>query len=74
MKEPLGRFVDGFKPENQLLNHSAQAKSRQTVQYTTIHEAKTAIRRVAWNPNPHCGTWAAAATASGLIRIEDLGI
>lgn len=39
-----------------------------------IHEARTRITAAAWNPNIEYGWWAAAAMASGLVKVMDLGI
>ncbi|KAI1844288.1 hypothetical protein JX266_009579 [Neoarthrinium moseri] len=39
----------------------------------TIHDPLTRISAVTWNPNIQFSWWAAAATASGLVRIMDLG-
>ncbi|KAK3187331.1 hypothetical protein K4F52_003962 [Lecanicillium sp. MT-2017a] len=38
-----------------------------------MQDAGTRISAVAWNPNDGYGCWAAAAMASGLVRILDLG-
>ena len=38
-----------------------------------IFEPLTRITAVAWNPNAEYGCWAAAATASGLLKVMDLG-
>ncbi|KAF4122342.1 hypothetical protein GMORB2_7334 [Geosmithia morbida] len=39
-----------------------------------VHEPGTRITAVQWNPNEAYGCWAAAATASGLVKIMDLGL
>lgn len=39
-----------------------------------VHEPLTRITVVDWNPNGEYGCWAAAATASGLVRVIDLGL
>ena len=39
-----------------------------------IHEPLSRITVVRWNPNRLFGHWAAAAMASGLVRIMDLGV
>ncbi|KAG8626513.1 hypothetical protein KVT40_005458 [Elsinoe batatas] len=68
----IARFVEGFKPELSMILKPTD--SRNPTLFTTIHEAQTAITEVAWNPNLGCGGWIAAGTASGLLRVEDLGI
>ncbi|PHH59901.1 hypothetical protein CDD81_2389 [Ophiocordyceps australis] len=39
-----------------------------------VHEPGTRITAVEWNPNEGYGCWAAAAMASGLVRVLDLGL
>ena len=39
-----------------------------------LQDAGTRISAIAWNPNDGYGCWAAAAMASGLVRVMDLGI
>ncbi|ODA77260.1 hypothetical protein RJ55_06887 [Drechmeria coniospora] len=39
-----------------------------------VHELGTRITVVEWNPNVEYGCWAAAAMASGLVRVMDLGL
>ncbi|KAI1345274.1 WD40-repeat-containing domain protein [Xylariaceae sp. FL0016] len=39
-----------------------------------VNDPQTRITAVAWNPNPQYSWWAAAAMASGLVRIMDLGV
>ncbi|KAG5980364.1 hypothetical protein E4U55_004104 [Claviceps digitariae] len=39
-----------------------------------VYEPLSRITSIEWNPNPNFGCWAAAATASGLVRIMDLGL
>lgn len=40
----------------------------------TNYEERSAITALDWNPNPNCGTLAAAGTGTGLLRVEDLGV
>jgi transcription factor C subunit 6 len=68
---PLGRFSEGFKPED--ISHD-ENKGKANPPMAVIYEDMGAISRVSWNPNGRCCTWAVAATHSGLLRIEDLGI
>ena len=39
-----------------------------------VYEPLSRITVVEWNPNPGFGCWAAAAMASGLVRVIDLGL
>lgn len=39
-----------------------------------IYDATTRVTVVEWNPNDGFGCWAAAAMASGLVRVLDLGL
>jgi transcription factor C subunit 6 len=74
LREPLCRIVDGYKMIKAGAGSSEErAKGRNSASTTiAVHEQLTAITKVAWNPNLRFGTWAAAATASGIVRIEDI--
>jgi transcription factor C subunit 6 len=61
----LSRFLDGIKAEHVLPGGPASIQ---------VHEEKTTIMALAWNPNLHVAGWAAAAMADGLIRIEDIAV
>jgi transcription factor C subunit 6 len=39
-----------------------------------VHEPRTRITVVEWNPNKRFGSWAAVAMGSGLVRVMDLGL
>jgi transcription factor C subunit 6 len=73
LKKPLGRFVEGFKVVSSVLTEEKLTKNGNP-KFTVVYEENSAVNRVSWNPNLVSGTWAAAATVSGLIRIEDLGL
>ncbi|KAJ9649558.1 hypothetical protein H2201_007166 [Coniosporium apollinis] len=76
LENPLIRITDGFKieqpglihPDNQFHNVADGSV------YSTIFEEETAVTQVCWNPNLHCGGWAAAGMGSGLLRVEDLAL
>jgi transcription factor C subunit 6 len=70
---PLGRFVEGFKMASSVMSEE-KPTSNNNPRFTVVHEENSAVNRVSWNPNLVSGTWAAAATVSGLIRIEDLAL
>jgi len=74
LRDPLCRIVDGYKMVKAGAGSSEErAKGRNGASNTiTVHEELTAITKVSWNPNLRFGTWAAAATASGIVRIEDM--
>jgi transcription factor C subunit 6 len=74
LNNPLGRFIDGYRVERLVSPNTTKPNFSQAIPYSTIHEARTAITKVSWNPNLSFGTWAVAATGSGLVRIEDLAI
>ena len=73
----LSRLVTGFRLEDTRAEgglfprtEPKGAEERQLV--TTIYERETAITNITWNPNLEAGGWAAAATSSGLLLVEDL--
>jgi transcription factor C subunit 6 len=39
-----------------------------------VHEPLSRVTAMAWNPNLECATWAVFGMASGLVRIQDIGI
>jgi transcription factor C subunit 6 len=73
LRHPFGRFVEGFRVESNVFQED-KLNTHGNPRFTVIYEENTAVNRVCWNPNLICGTWAAAATVSGLIRIEDLAL
>lgn len=78
LREPLVRIVDGFKIERANTGNASMEKGKKKAvlggNTITIHEEKTAVTKVAWNPNLRFGTWAAAGMVSGLVRIENLAV
>jgi transcription factor C subunit 6 len=74
LAKPLGRFVEGFKVVSSTLTDEKPNQNGNAPRFTVIHEEKSAVNRISWNPNVVSGSWAAAATVSGLVRIEDLGV
>jgi transcription factor C subunit 6 len=86
LSKPLIRFTEGYKLQvpdfsqhnrtnNTNTNKASRAKnSESSIAFVTVYEEDTAITTVCWNPNLSCGTWAAAGMASGLVRVEDLGV
>ncbi|KAF2153772.1 hypothetical protein K461DRAFT_115891 [Myriangium duriaei CBS 260.36] len=69
--EGVVRITEGYRAESILLlkDHESLPKG-----INAIHEAQSAATAVAWNPNLHVGGWIAAGMASGLLRIEDVGV
>ncbi|KAK6512376.1 hypothetical protein TWF481_001264 [Arthrobotrys musiformis] len=61
------RILDGFKPE-MVVHRNRVAVG---LPFYTYH---TNITKVGWNNNLGYGTWAAAGTGSGLVRIEDVSL
>ena len=74
------RFSDGFKVENpgaRETKKEAEARKRNGetgFKPMIVYEEKTSITALAWNPNMHCGGWAAAGMGSGLLRVEDIAL
>jgi transcription factor C subunit 6 len=84
------RILQGFKkeknpnPRNDVAAAKKTAKKGKGKAATTsagpetskevINESLTRLTAVQWNPNQGYGCWAAAAMASGLVRIMDLGL
>ncbi|KAF2398409.1 hypothetical protein EJ06DRAFT_513418 [Trichodelitschia bisporula] len=72
---PLVRFMLGYKLQKSILDQDSRPNNtKEGVLFTTVHEPKTAVTQVDWNPNLCCGTWAAAGMGSGLLRVEDIGL
>lgn len=42
--------------------------------HAQAYPEESSITQVCWNPNTLCGGWAAAGTACGLVRVEDVAI
>jgi len=70
----IARILEGHKCEQiRLFNtEDAFAHRENGAIYATVHELKSTVVTVAWNPNIHVGGWVAAGMASGLLRIEDV--
>ncbi|KAK6349162.1 hypothetical protein TWF730_009915 [Orbilia blumenaviensis] len=61
------RILDGFKPE-MVVHRNRVAVG---LPFYTYH---TNVTKVCWNNNLKYGTWAAAGTGSGLVRVEDVSL
>ncbi|MCJ1473786.1 hypothetical protein MMC13_002437 [Lambiella insularis] len=72
-REGTSRITEGYKVESLRIIKTEKGNSYGNP-YVTIHEEETGITQVAWNPNLHCGGWAAAGMGTGLVRVEDLAI
>ena len=72
----VSRITEGYKVETlDLFKGRREDKmGKDGVGHTTIYEEEMGIMQVSWNPNLHCGGWAAAGMGSGLIRVEDIAI
>ncbi|KAF2235417.1 hypothetical protein EV356DRAFT_500282 [Viridothelium virens] len=74
------RFSDGFKVEvagtKEPKKEAEKKKPKVDLGFTplTVYEEKSCITALAWNPNLHCGGWAAAGMGSGLLRVEDIAL
>ena len=73
LSKPMGRFIEGFKMKAvSLASESFANSTKDGKTLSVVYGLSNGITRVSWNPNLKCGAWAAAATATGLVRIEDL--
>ena len=74
--EGVSRVLDGFKVEtvNMARTLVGDKRIKDGSVYATIYEEETGVTQVVWNPNLHCGGWAAAGLGSGLVRVEDLAL
>ncbi|KAI9660898.1 MAG: hypothetical protein M1821_009225 [Bathelium mastoideum] len=74
------RFSEGFKVESAGSHHHKEEMERRRkdgetgFNPLTVYEEKSAVTALAWNPNLHCGGWAAAGMGSGLLRVEDIAL
>ena len=75
-RKGISRITEGYKVENLRLLKSGKEKLKlkDANPYSTIHEEESGVTQVAWNPNLHCGGWAAAGMGCGLVRVENLAI
>ncbi|MCJ1402553.1 hypothetical protein MMC11_005773 [Xylographa trunciseda] len=75
-REGMSRITEGYKVEtvDYLKSSKVKLKGRDGTVLATVYEEESGVTQVAWNPNLHCGGWAAAGMGSGLVRIEDLAI
>jgi transcription factor C subunit 6 len=78
LEQPLVRITEGYKA---LQTGIAQTKASlnkkgnpEVGRSISIFEELTAVTALAWNPNLKTGTWSVAGMASGLLRVEDVGI
>lgn len=65
------RFTEGFKPTR---DPNPRVFREGLLTTLTVYEAKSAITHLVWNPNVLCGSWAVAAMADGIVRVEDLAV
>lgn len=73
--QPLVRITEGYKAHQTGMQYPDSTKRyKEGAKFITIFEEKSAISRLAWNPNLKFGAWAVAGTNSGLLRVEDLGV
>ena len=75
--EPLARsrgivrLTENYKAEKAQAT-STTPRGEEGLVFTTLYEEASAAKAVAWNPNLHCGGWAAMGFGSGLVRVMDL--
>jgi transcription factor C subunit 6 len=74
LSHPLIRITEGYNPNRPGMSYPDEEKRyTEAAKSITTYEAESAISRLAWNPNLKFGTWAAAGSNSGILRVEDLG-
>ena len=73
-REGMSRITEGYKVEGIEVQRFSNSKSKNGIILATIYEEEAAATQVTWNPNLHCGGWAAAGMGCGLVRIEDLAV
>jgi transcription factor C subunit 6 len=77
LSQPLVRITEGYKAGQRgiAMPHVSKKKGNPEIgKAISIHEEQSAITALSWNPNLKYGTWAVAGMASGLLRVEDVGI
>ena len=72
----MSRITGGYKFDTMNLIKSLKGdkKVHDGIVYAIMHEENGGITQVAWNSNLRFGKWAAAGTANGLPRVEDLAL
>lgn len=72
----VSRITEGYKVESLKIIKTGRGKigMKDDNIHATIYDEETGVTQVAWNPNLHCGGWAAAGMGSGLVRVEDLAL
>jgi transcription factor C subunit 6 len=71
----ISRITEGYSVDTMPLLRTTKGDSKLfNATFSTIFERESAASQVTWNPNLHCGGWAAAGMGSGLVRVEDLAI
>ncbi|CEJ56464.1 hypothetical protein PMG11_02670 [Penicillium brasilianum] len=77
-KESSGasRFYEGYRAETQSLarNLSGDKRPQLGSSLTTVHDERTHVTALGWNPNRPSAGWACAGMGCGLLRVEDLAI
>lgn len=77
LDRPLVRITEGYKayqPGIAFSSNTKKAANPEIGKGITVYEAESAVSALAWNPNLKAGTWAVAGMASGLLRVEDIGV
>ncbi|KAI9792797.1 MAG: hypothetical protein M1816_001529 [Peltula sp. TS41687] len=67
----VSRFMEGFKSNR---DPNPRFFKESLITTLTVYEAKSAVTHLVWNPNVLCGSWAVAAMADGIVRVEDLAV
>jgi len=64
------RVMEGFRMEK--ISFKFETKGSKGDGHSTVFEERGGVTAVCWNGNPEFGGWAAAGSAGGLVRVEDL--
>lgn len=64
------RIMEGFRMEK--ISFKFETKGSKGDGHSTVFEERGGVTKVCWNGNPEFGGWAAAGSAGGLVRVEDL--
>lgn len=69
-KSDMYRIIEGFRMEK--ISFKFETRGSKGDGHSTVFEERGGVTTVCWNGNPRFGGWAAAGSAGGLVRIEDL--
>ncbi|CAI6340124.1 unnamed protein product [Periconia digitata] len=76
LDKPLTRITEGYTPQKvtTAARDETEQRAREGGNLIAIFEERSAVTKLAWNPNLKFGTWAVAGTHNGYLRVEDLSV